>query len=877
MQAIVDNRTIVLYTDIDVAVARDTNSRIIHFKLNRYFDNIDLTTKQARVAFINSMGKTGIDETTLESAEDEFFTISWTITSTTLAEAGRIYFALEFTEKVEEKVTYRWQTVPATFDVLEGIVVKGDAVAASYLKEMEYYRNNDNFSLTDLIDDGIPIYIYNRTITMGGIRDLVVNRDHLSQIISFRMTRFFDGVDLSQKLITIKFINADGKGDRTSAVNKVIMGDVLEFGWILDSKLTFKPGEAQFAIEVLGFNANDQFYSWNTRPAQIFVEYGLNVDEIIPEPGPSWMQSIYGEISRRADNLVYENDQLQLTASGTKIGSPIAITSSGGDHSTLTNLEYDNSGHIGFTSAEELRDHEETVASYGILGHIKIDNSTIQLNQENQIAANVDMVAPEITVETQTDEEYKLRIRTLSDQFVTPNLMGADGYDGVTGATGATGPTGPTGQDGTGVTILGSYDTYEQLVIERPIGNIGDAYLVNGDLYVWSEVQHTWINVGNIRGPIGPTGETGPQGNPTTVNGISGETIELIDANIPRVGGGTLADLIPGETVGSLVNGVQAAGEIPWDSLLSQLHQTNYVINGGMEISQRGTAFAIPNGTIIYTADRFMVGASGVDIVAHVDEGAPSGSLSSKYLVAFTTTVPSVASAYSVRQYVENLERFAGKTVTMSAKILVSLGHTSAVFGIFINGAWVGIPASVPVTGGWVTVTQTLTLPQEVVKPAIVCLVQVPAGATLGIGARICDVQLILGDKIGPYTPRPYAQELLLCQRYYEKSYPVGTKPGTYTQMGLSGASRVPGNVYRAVIHGGVYKVDKRDRPTATIYSETGTMGHVSEYDHPSVVVSASSIRQNTRTIGDLLETLGGGQFVDNYYVFHWTADAEIY
>lgn len=72
--------------------------------------------------------------------------------------------------------------------------------------------------------------------------------------------------------------------------------------------------------------------------------------------------------------------------------------------------------------------------------------------------------------------------------------------------------TGAKGADGTGVTILGSYDTEVALKAAHPTGNAGDSYLVDGYLYVWSETTSSWVNVGNIQGPKGDTGATGPQG-----------------------------------------------------------------------------------------------------------------------------------------------------------------------------------------------------------------------------------------------------------------------------------------------------------------------------------------------------------------------------
>ena len=87
---------------------------------------------------------------------------------------------------------------------------------------------------------------------------------------------------------------------------------------------------------------------------------------------------------------------------------------------------------------------------------------------------------------------------------------GDTGDTGATGDTGPTGPTGDTGATGAGVTIKGSYNSYEELIAEHPTGNEGDSYLVNGSLYVWNGTA--WENVGNIKGEKGDSGETGSQG-----------------------------------------------------------------------------------------------------------------------------------------------------------------------------------------------------------------------------------------------------------------------------------------------------------------------------------------------------------------------------
>lgn len=69
--------------------------------------------------------------------------------------------------------------------------------------------------------------------------------------------------------------------------------------------------------------------------------------------------------------------------------------------------------------------------------------------------------------------------------------------------------TGNTGADGTGVTILGSYDTEGELMEAHPTGSPGDSYMVSGDLYVWDSNTSKWKNVGRIKGEQGDPGPNG--------------------------------------------------------------------------------------------------------------------------------------------------------------------------------------------------------------------------------------------------------------------------------------------------------------------------------------------------------------------------------
>ena len=97
--------------------------------------------------------------------------------------------------------------------------------------------------------------------------------------------------------------------------------------------------------------------------------------------------------------------------------------------------------------------------------------------------------------------------------FTGISFTGPQGVSGLSGATGPTGPKGEDGNDGTGVNIIGSFADESELPVS---GTQGDAYLIEGDLYVWTGAD--WDNVGTIQGPMGHSGATGAQG----LSGVSG-------------------------------------------------------------------------------------------------------------------------------------------------------------------------------------------------------------------------------------------------------------------------------------------------------------------------------------------------------------------
>lgn len=88
------------------------------------------------------------------------------------------------------------------------------------------------------------------------------------------------------------------------------------------------------------------------------------------------------------------------------------------------------------------------------------------------------------------------------------------------GEKGDTGEKGEKGETGAALAIKGTKNSTADL---PKTGQAGDAYMIGGDLYVWSDT--TWTNVGRVKGEVGQTGPQGPMGprGPQGPTGAKGE------------------------------------------------------------------------------------------------------------------------------------------------------------------------------------------------------------------------------------------------------------------------------------------------------------------------------------------------------------------
>ncbi|ASA22306.1 hypothetical protein [Paenibacillus donghaensis] len=336
------------------------------------------------------------------------------------------------------------------------------------------------------------------------------------------------------------------------------------------------------------------------------------------------------------------------------------------------------------------------------------------------------------------------------------------------------------------------------------------------------------------------------------------------------------------------------------------------LINGGFEIWQRGTS-VLPGGdgsnAYGYGPDRWW---------SQIYAGSVTGNTSSwvrqdfaagqtvvpgnpKHFARFNILTLSALQTQSLirfHQAIEDVRNFAGQKVTFTIWVKANAARAVGVLAIqnFGSGgsAEVHTAAEVPtvnLTTAWQKVTVSISVPSIagktvgdgsylalslVIHKAGNTIISAPSGVVGSWSTGYVDIaqaQVNIGAVALPYQPRSLADELALCQRYYEKSYYLEDAPGTATENGsLYGVSE-DGTVGGPHFGYTSFKTRKRVTPTVTAYGKGGGVGMVSDGTADRTISSGvacigdeAGIRHNY--------TLNGS--TTNRRFFHFAADAEL-
>jgi len=414
----------------------------------------------------------------------------------------------------------------------------------------------------------------------------------------------------------------------------------------------------------------------------------------------------------------------------------------------------------------------------------------------------------------------------------------------------------------------------------------------------------------------------------TVDNITSAGTMSTQNSNFVTITGGTISGVtitgpITGDVTGNLTGNVTGnlTGNVTGGAIVGESYNggqlaglRNKIINGSMEIAQRGTSFTVNTGFgANYTLDRYSriaVTSAVVTVTQSSDGPASEPTLPYSLRCTVATADPTVTASelWTLLQKIEGYSArdLIGKTFTLSfwarsakvgthcvafynndypsadryyvAEYNISVANTweykeiTVIGGLITAGTWDWTNGS-GLTVGWTLYCGTTR--QGVAGSwqsgwALATSSQVNVLDTIGNIFAITGVQLEVGNTPTPFEHRPFGVELGMCQRYYEKSFSYATAPAQNTGVTL-GAAYATGQVVNQAFSTSVtFAVAKRAAPTITTYAPDSATANWS--------LNTTTPTAATANIGDSAFAVTGSTAVTagNDYSIHWQAVAEL-
>jgi hypothetical protein len=262
-------------------------------------------------------------------------------------------------------------------------------------------------------------------------------------------------------------------------------------------------------------------------------------------------------------------------------------------------------------------------------------------------------------------------------------------------------------------------------------------------------------------------------------------------------------------------------------------YRPNLLINGDFQVWQRGTSFNIAAGEVKYTADRWI--GDGFGTHAYTVSKDTNGVL----LPASPSEVRSLENRIELTDAVRNnvINKKVSYTISVDGIIYTGTCVLTSTSGINLKGA-----SDTSLRFEWNALGSTCISIYITFRDVLSHIVNY--------------IKVELNDHATSFISKSYGDELIACQRYYEK-YDFNS---SVCQSG-----------YQVI--GFPFKVDKRVNPTMTFKSQNGTLNKLSAWGALNIYATVLSSMINTEGV-ELINT--DNAVSGSRYVYSWVADAEL-
>ena len=310
----------------------------------------------------------------------------------------------------------------------------------------------------------------------------------------------------------------------------------------------------------------------------------------------------------------------------------------------------------------------------------------------------------------------------------------------------------------------------------------------------------------------------------------------------------------------------------------------NFLINGGGMVNQRVSDHTLVKDIYGICADRFYGMSTGTAVSAGTliqGSGIPCG-ITGYGFHFYALTLTGTGIVY-LRYRMESKDaiKLKNKIASFSSKVYQDTGGAIN-YTVYIRKAngldefstvtAISNSGSISVLGSTETDLKYENISMGDCSNGVEIEIKVECGAITLKNFYFTELQFELGTKSTAFEPRSYAEELSLCQRYYENSWDDAVPPGTATYNGF--IINVLGALLNGLHqHSISYKIKKRIAVTPILYDYAGNINKISTFDAAGAKTDNAAGSVGIAGESSFSYTITGNIAGTGC---HWTANAEL-
>lgn len=218
--------------------------------------------------------------------------------------------ALSFSDSLKKHTkVMAVESEPAVVDVPLMTLEENQGFEVYAADDGSWQQHADYVRYYNLSDDNISTINDRKEISLND-KQINITQEENSQYIPFEMSRYYDGYDLVNAVISIHYETKTGVHGASKAVNVTFNNNKIRFGWLVDAGATLDAGTLAFEIHaygsITGSDGVAKGYVWKTKSNKNInvLQSICDCEEVTNHIDDSWVQELVTSIAEKvADEI----------------------------------------------------------------------------------------------------------------------------------------------------------------------------------------------------------------------------------------------------------------------------------------------------------------------------------------------------------------------------------------------------------------------------------------------------------------------------------------------------------------------------------------------------------------------------------------------